>query len=78
MRKHRLTTLTTPETWGKHHLPPYSIFCAWPDGQHTNVILYHGSQVGVLKFSKIGSPAPLEAHNFVCRLSIELKSKAKL
>jgi hypothetical protein len=32
--------------------PPYSILCAWPRGQHPNVILSQDSQVGVLKFPK--------------------------
>ncbi len=27
------------ELGGSHHLPPYSIICAWPWGQHPNVIL---------------------------------------
>jgi hypothetical protein len=39
---------------GNHHLPPYSILCAWPQGQHPNVILSWDSQVGVLKFPKLG------------------------
>jgi hypothetical protein len=39
---------------GSHHLPPYSILCAWPWGQHSNVILSQYFQVGVLKFSKLG------------------------
>jgi hypothetical protein len=29
---------------GNHHLPPYSILCAWPWGQHPNVILFWDSQ----------------------------------
>jgi hypothetical protein len=28
-----------PGLGGSHHLPPYSIICAWPRGQHPNVIL---------------------------------------
>jgi len=28
-----------PRLGGSHHLPPYSILCAWPWGQHSNVIL---------------------------------------
>ncbi len=39
---------------GNHHLPPYSIFCAWPRGQHPNVILSKNSQVEVPKFPKLG------------------------
>jgi hypothetical protein len=36
-----------------HHLPPYSILCAWPWDQHPNVILSRDSQVGVPKFSQL-------------------------
>ncbi len=38
---------------GSHHLPPYSILCAWPQDQHSNVILSQDSQVGVSKFPKL-------------------------
>jgi hypothetical protein len=40
-----------PGLRGSYHLPPYSILCAWPQGQHLNVILLN---LGVLKFSKLG------------------------
>jgi hypothetical protein len=43
-----------PELGGNHHLPPYSILCAWPRGQHPNVMLSRDSQVGVPKFPKLG------------------------
>jgi hypothetical protein len=43
-----------PGLGGSHHLPPYSILCAWPRDQHSNVILSLDSQVGVLKFPKLG------------------------
>ncbi len=45
-----------PGLGGNHHLPPYSILCAWPWGQHPNVILFWDSQVGGPKFSKLGLP----------------------
>ncbi len=81
--------LTIVRTWGKqdspqlglggsHQLPPYSILCAWPWDQHPNVILSQDSQVRVPKFPKIGTPATLGSHNFVCRSLIEVRSKAKL
>jgi hypothetical protein len=41
-----------PRLGGSHHLPPYSILCAWPQDQHPNVILSWHSQVGVPKFPK--------------------------
>jgi len=43
-----------PGLGGSHHLPPYSILCAWPWDQHPNVILSWDSQVGVLKFPQLG------------------------
>jgi len=61
------------ELGGNHHLPPYSILCAWPRGQHPNVILSQDSQV-----FEIGIPTTLEAHNFLCRPLIEMRSQAKL
>jgi len=45
-----------PGLGGSHHLPPYSIFCAWSCNQHPNVILSQDSQVGILKFPKLGLP----------------------
>jgi hypothetical protein len=44
------------ELGGSHHLPPYTTLCAWPRGQHPNIILSHDSQIGVLKFPKLGFP----------------------
>jgi hypothetical protein len=41
---------------GNHHLPPCNILYAWPWDQHPNVILSWDSQMGVLKFSKLGLP----------------------
>jgi hypothetical protein len=40
-----------PKLEGSHHLPSYSILCAWPWDQHPNVILSQDSQV---KFPKLG------------------------
>jgi hypothetical protein len=45
-----------PRLGGSHHLPPYSILCAWPQDQHPNVILSQDSQVRVPKFPKLGLP----------------------
>jgi len=45
-----------PKLGGNHHLPPYSIHCAWPWDQHPNVILSQDSQVKVLKFPQLGPP----------------------
>jgi hypothetical protein len=54
--KHGFTRFTMARTWGKPHLPPYSIFYAWPWDQHPKVILSQDSQVGVPKFPKLGLP----------------------
>jgi len=61
-----------------HHLPLYSILYAWPRGQHPNVILSWDFQVRSFKIFEIGTPATLEAHTFLCRLSIKMRFKAKL
>ncbi len=63
-----------PRLKGSHHLPPYSIIGAYTRGLHPNVILFQDSQVASPK----GTHATLKAHNFLCRLSIELKFQAKL
>jgi len=41
---------------GRHHLPPYNILCASPQGPHPNGILSRESQVGVPKLPKLGLP----------------------
>ncbi len=60
---------------GSHHLPPYSIFCAWPWDQHPNGILSWDSQVGVPKFPKLGLSQLWGAHNSVCKPSIHIRLK---
>jgi hypothetical protein len=67
-----------PELGGSHHLPLYNILCAWPQGQHPNVILSRDSQVGSPEIPKIRTLAILEAHNFVCRLVIEMRYETNL
>ncbi len=48
MDEPRVTTDSQDSPWhglgGSHHLPPYSIFCAWPRDQHPNVILSWNSR----------------------------------
>ncbi len=70
--------LAQPGFEGSHHLPPYNIICAWPWGQHPNVILSQDSQLGSPKIPKIGTPVTLDAHNLVCIPPIEVRSKEKL
>ncbi len=43
-----------PRLGGSHHLPPYSILCAWPWDKHPNVILSRDSHLKVPKFPKLG------------------------
>jgi hypothetical protein len=42
-----------PGLGGRHHRPPYTIFCAWEWDQHPTVILSRDSQVAVPKFLKL-------------------------
>ncbi len=67
-----------PGLEGNHHLPPYSILYACPWGLHPNIILSQDFQVGSLEIPKIGISMILEAHNFLCRPLIEMKSKTNL
>jgi len=43
-----------PGLRGSHHLPLYSILCAFPRGPHPNGFLSWDSQVGVPKLPKLG------------------------
>ncbi len=63
---------------GIHHLFPYNIICAWPQGLHPNVILSWHSQVGSHEIFEIRTFVILEAHNFFLKLLIKMRSKAKL
>jgi len=51
----KLTTATA-WTWGSHHLPPYSILCAFPWGSHPNGFLSRDSQVGLPKLLRLRLP----------------------
>ncbi len=59
---------------GSHHLPPYSILYASPQGPHPNGILSRDSHL----IAKVGILAILEPYNFACRSLIEMKFEAKL
>jgi len=78
MGKHALIKLSTAQTWGKPPPSPCSILYAWSHGLHPNVILSRDSQVRSTEILKIGIIAILEAYNFVCRLSINVRSEPKL
>ncbi len=47
---------------GSHHLPSYSIFYAWPQDQHPNVILSQDFPSGSPKIPTSGIPTILGAH----------------
>jgi hypothetical protein len=63
----KFTTLTMAPTWGKPPPSPYNILSVWPWDQHPNDILSWDSQMGVSKFSKLGTSTNLGPCNFLCR-----------
>jgi len=65
------------ELGGSHHLPPYSIF-VHGHGANTQMSFCPQTLKWGLIIPKIGTSTILESHNFVCRLLIEVKSKANL
>ncbi len=54
--QHGHTRLTTAQTWGSHHLLPYSVLCDSPRGLHANGFLSRDSRVGVPKSRQQGLP----------------------
>jgi len=60
-----------PKLGESHHLPPYRIFYAWPQGLHSNVILSQDSQVGSPEILEIGTSLTLEVHNFFLDLRLK-------
>ncbi len=67
-----------PGLGGSQHLPPYSILCATPRGPHPNGHFVPGLPSGSPEIPSTGTPTTLRAHNFLCRPSIAMRSKAKL
>jgi len=63
---------------GSHHLPPYSILCAWPWALHPNVTLFKDSQVGSPEIPEVGTPVALEGHNFWFKPLVKVRCKSKL
>jgi len=61
-----------------HHLPFYSILCDSSHELHSNIILFWNSQVRSFEIFKIVIPSTLNGHNFLCKHSIEMRSKTKL
>ncbi len=66
-----------PGLGGRHHLPPYSILCSSPWAT-SKWLFVAGLPNGSPEIPTIGTPATLEAHNFLCRPPIAMRSKAKL
>jgi hypothetical protein len=65
--KLELTRLTTAWTWGKPPPSPlYYILCLFT------------KPTSKWHFAKVGTPVTLGLRNFVCRPSIEMRSKTKL
>ncbi len=67
-----------PGLEGSHHLPPYSILCVTPWGQHPNGHFVPRLPSGSPEIPSTGIPATLRAHNFLCRPPIAMRSEAKL
>jgi hypothetical protein len=59
-----------PGLGGSHHLPPYSILCAFHEA--------HIQMAFCPEIVKVGTFATLGPYNFACRPLIEMKSREKL
>jgi len=75
---HELTRSSQPRLKGSYHFPPYNILYVWPHDLHANVILFRNSKVMSSEIFEIRTLATLEAHNFLCKPSIEVRLKTKL
>ncbi len=58
--------------------PPSPLFYVHGHGASTQMSFSLGFPNGSFQISKIGTPVTLEAHNFVCKPLIKMRSKAKL
>jgi len=78
MNKHKLTRLTTTQTWGKPPLSPllYTLCLTIELTPKCHFVL--GLSNGSPEIPKVGTPITLEAHNFVCNPLIEMRSQTKL
>ncbi len=76
--KHELTRLTTAQTWRKPPPSPlqYTLCLATRPAPKCLFVLRLPSESP--EIPKIGILATLEAHNFLCKASIEVMSQAKL
>ncbi len=60
-----------------HHLPPYSIFCAFSMRPTFKWHFVLGLPSGSLGIPKVGTPMTLRAHNFACRPLIAMRFQEK-
>jgi hypothetical protein len=72
--KHGLTRLTMAQTWGEATTFPLIVFFVTSHRANTQMSFCPKNP----KILKIGIPATLEAHNFVCRPLIEKRFKENL
>ncbi len=78
MSKYRPTRLTTTQTWGKPPPSPLQYFLCLATGPTPKCHFVPRLSRWSLAIPKIGTFATLEAHNFVCKPPIEMKSKTKV
>jgi hypothetical protein len=76
--KHRLIILTTTWTWGKPPPSPLHYSLCLAMGPTPKCHFVPGLPSGSPEIPKIGTLATLDAHNFVWKPSIEVRSKTKL
>jgi hypothetical protein len=74
----RLIRLTMAQTWGKPPPSPLYYTLCLATGLAPKCHFVLGLPSGSFEIPKIGTFATLEAHNFVCKPLIEVRSKAKL
>ncbi len=66
-----------PRLGGNHHLPLYSILCA-STRPTSKWHFVPGLPNGSFEIAKVGFSTTLGPHNFMCKLLIEMRSKAEL
>ncbi len=74
--KHEFIRLTMAWTWGKPSPPPLQYYLCLAMGPTPKCHFVPKLPSESLEIPKIGSPTTLEGHNFVCRLSIEVRFEA--
>jgi hypothetical protein len=75
---HEFTRLTTTWIWEKPSPSSLKYYLLLAMGAAPNIILSRDSKIESLKIVETKTFGTLEAHNFLCRPPIEVRSKAKL